>query len=157
MIRWYRLQLRISSEFCIYARISVYTFTVPNILQCATIAIVERQNSGYRIKGTQDTNAIQEKIFFNLAKGNQNICVVGDDDQALYRFRGATVENLVEFEDRCLNAIGVKPKRIDLDINYRSRKNIVDTYTGFINLADWQKERPLTGHYLRGRIYALGG
>jgi DNA helicase-2/ATP-dependent DNA helicase PcrA len=55
----------------------------------------------------QDTNAIQEKIFFSLAKGNKNICVVGDDDQALYRFRGATVENLVEFENRCLNAIGV--------------------------------------------------
>jgi DNA helicase II / ATP-dependent DNA helicase PcrA len=95
----------------------------------------------------QDTNAIQEKIFFSLANGNKNICVVGDDDQALYRFRGATVENLVEFEVRCLNAIGVKPKRIDLDINYRSRKHIVDTYTGFINLTDWKKEKPLKGHY----------
>lgn len=95
----------------------------------------------------QDTNAIQEKIFFSLAKGNRNICVVGDDDQALYRFRGATVENLVEFEDRCLEAIGVKPKRIDLDINYRSRKNIVDTYTRFINLSDWTKEKPLQGYY----------
>lgn len=95
----------------------------------------------------QDTNAIQEKIFFNLAKGNQNICVVGDDDQALYRFRGATVENLVEFESRCLNAIGVKAKRIDLDINYRSRKNIVDAYTNFINIADWRKEKPMTGFY----------
>lgn len=95
----------------------------------------------------QDTNAIQEKIFFSLAKGNKNICVVGDDDQALYRFRGATVENLVEFEDRCLNALGVKPKRIDLDINYRSRKRIVDTYTSFINLTDWKKAKPLKGHY----------
>lgn len=95
----------------------------------------------------QDTNAIQEKIFFSLAKGNKNICVVGDDDQALYRFRGATVENLVEFQDRCLNAIGAKPKRIDLDINYRSRKNIVDAYTSFINITDWKKEKPLNGHY----------
>lgn len=95
----------------------------------------------------QDTNAIQEKIFFSLSKGNKNICVVGDDDQALYRFRGATVENLVEFETRCSNFIDVKPKRIDLDINYRSRKNIVDAYTGFINIADWKKEKPATGHY----------
>ncbi len=114
------------------------------------ISILEEASSVYKhviIDEYQDTNAIQEKIFFSLAKGNKNICVVGDDDQALYRFRGATVENLVEFEDRCLTAIGVKPKRIDLDINYRSRKNIVDAYTGFINLADWQKETPLNGYY----------
>ncbi len=45
----------------------------------------------------QDTNANQEKIFFRLADGHKNICVVGDDDQALYRFRGATVENLSSF------------------------------------------------------------
>ena len=56
----------------------------------------------------QDTNHIQEKIFFSLAKGHKNICVVGDDDQALYRFRGATVENLVEFEERCKTHLGHK-------------------------------------------------
>ncbi|GHU66297.1 DNA helicase [Spirochaetia bacterium] len=95
----------------------------------------------------QDTNAIQEKIFFTLAQGNKNICVVGDDDQALYRFRGATVENLVDFESRCEKAIGVRPKRVDLSINYRSRKNIVDTYTSFINVIDWKREPPKKGHY----------
>ena len=41
----------------------------------------------------QDTNTIQQKIYLKLSEGNKNICVVGDDDQALYRFRGATVEN----------------------------------------------------------------
>jgi len=95
----------------------------------------------------QDTNAIQEKIFFALAQGNKNICVVGDDDQALYRFRGATVENLVDFSERCKEAIGIKPQRIDLDINYRSRKEIVDTYTKFISLIDWKKQKPLKGFY----------
>ena len=49
----------------------------------------------------QDTNTIQKKIYMQLASGNKNICVVGDDDQALYRFRGATVENLVDFENIC--------------------------------------------------------
>ena len=88
----------------------------------------------------QDTNTIQEKIFFALAKGHKNICVVGDDDQALYRFRGASVENLVEFEKRCQNAIGETPLRIDLDINYRSRKKIVDAYKSFIDKTDWRKE-----------------
>lgn len=87
----------------------------------------------------QDTNSIQEKIFFKLAKGTKNICVVGDDDQALYRFRGATVENLVEFESRCQKYFGIKARRIDLDINYRSRKEIVDTYTKFIELENWKK------------------
>lgn len=95
----------------------------------------------------QDTNSIQEKIFFGLASGHKNICVVGDDDQALYRFRGATVENLVEFESRCKEYIGHKPHRIDLDTNYRSRKQIVDFYTNFISQINWSKKHPLTGAY----------
>jgi DNA helicase-2/ATP-dependent DNA helicase PcrA len=95
----------------------------------------------------QDTNTIQEKIFFSLAAGHKNICVVGDDDQALYRFRGATVENLVEFEVRCLSQIGQAPTRIDLDTNYRSRKQIVDFYTSFISQIDWRKQFPLKGAY----------
>lgn len=87
----------------------------------------------------QDTNAIQESIYFELAKRSKNICVVGDDDQALYRFRGATVENLVEFESRCQTFLGQLPKRIDLDINYRSKKQIVDFYTSFIEQTNWTK------------------
>ncbi len=95
----------------------------------------------------QDTNAIQEKLYFALSKGTKNICVVGDDDQALYRFRGATVENLVEFEERCLKYIGQKPKRIDLDINYRSRKKIVDLYTHFIVQTDWSNPQKKGTHF----------
>lgn len=95
----------------------------------------------------QDTNAIQEKLYFALSRGSKNICVVGDDDQALYRFRGATVENLVEFENRCLTNIGKKPKRIDLDINYRSRKNIVDLYTHFIVQANWENPKKKGSYY----------
>ncbi|MBQ7167808.1 MAG: ATP-dependent helicase [Treponema sp.] len=86
----------------------------------------------------QDTNTIQRKIYMQLAKGNKNICVVGDDDQALYRFRGATVENLIDFENICQKEIGVRPVRIDLSTNYRSRRQIVDTYTGFMDGADWE-------------------
>ena len=85
----------------------------------------------------QDTNSIQEKLFFRLAEGYKNICVVGDDDQALYRFRGATVENLVDFQNRCRTFLGRNPRRIDLNVNYRSRKPIVDLYSRFIGLADW--------------------
>lgn len=86
----------------------------------------------------QDTNTIQQKIYMKLAEGSKNICVVGDDDQALYRFRGATVENLVGFETICKDMIGIKPKRIDLNINYRSRAQIVNTYKGFIDCCNWE-------------------
>jgi DNA helicase II / ATP-dependent DNA helicase PcrA len=87
----------------------------------------------------QDTNTIQERIFFHLAGGTNNICVVGDDDQALYRFRGATVENFVEFPERCKAYLGKEPRRISLDINYRSRPSIVDFYTTFMDWVDWRK------------------
>lgn len=94
----------------------------------------------------QDTNSIQEELFFHLAQGSRNITVVGDDDQALYRFRGATVENLVEFPQRCTDRLGVAPTRIDLNINYRSRQRVVDLYNHFIGQFDWRKPGG-NGHY----------
>lgn len=94
----------------------------------------------------QDTNSIQEQIYFELAKKCKNICVVGDDDQALYRFRGATVENLVEFENRCQKYLRIRPKKISLSTNYRSKKLIVDFYCDFINQSNWKKENG-NGHY----------
>jgi len=95
----------------------------------------------------QDTNTIQEKIFFRLAQGTKNICVVGDDDQALYRFRGATVENFVDFPARCQKHLGVKPKRISLSTNYRSRQKIVDFYTRFMDQIDWRRHDGEDGHF----------
>ncbi len=94
----------------------------------------------------QDTNTVQERIFFKLARGSKNICIVGDDDQALYRFRGATVENLVEFPTRCQQSLKCKPVRIDLEINYRSRQHIIHHFTDFINRCDWKKKHG-KGHY----------
>ncbi len=99
----------------------------------------------------QDTNNIQERIFFALAKGHHNICVVGDDDQALYRFRGATVENLVEFEDRCQKHLGQEPTRIDLSINYRSKQNIVEFYKDFMNRSNWRKSDGSGSHRVVGK------
>lgn len=86
----------------------------------------------------QDTNAVQEAIYFELARIHGNLCVVGDDDQALYRFRGATVENFVQFKQRIKAGIGAKSvKSIPLDTNYRSRRPIVELYTDFISRHDW--------------------
>lgn len=94
----------------------------------------------------QDTNSIQEQIYFELAKKCKNICVVGDDDQALYRFRGATVENLVEFEERCKSYLGVTPNKIALNTNYRSKQAIVNFYVNFIERSNWKKPNG-DGHY----------
>ena len=93
----------------------------------------------------QDTNSIQEQLYFKLAQTSKNICVVGDDDQALYRFRGATVENFVQFPERCTTYLSQAPRRIELNTNYRSRREIVDFYTGFMEQYNW--ENPQGGHY----------
>ncbi len=95
----------------------------------------------------QDTNTIQERIFFRLAGGKGNLCVVGDDDQALYRFRGATVENFVEFPARCRAYLSQEPRRIALATNYRSRAPIVDFYTEFMAQVDWSKGNGQSGFY----------
>lgn len=94
----------------------------------------------------QDTNTIQERLFFALAAGHHNLCVVGDDDQALYRFRGATVENFVEFPARCQQYWKLKPTEIPLLTNYRSRQPIVRFYQRFIEHHDWRKDQG-TGFY----------
>ena len=84
----------------------------------------------------QDTNYIQEQIVFLLAGEKQNICVVGDDDQGLYRFRGATIRNILEFPDKFPAG---KCKVIPLVINYRSDSDIVDFYNKWMVTTDGAK------------------
>lgn len=93
----------------------------------------------------QDTNYIQEQIVFILAGERQNICVVGDDDQGLYRFRGATIRNILEFPDKFPEGMC---KIIPLVINYRSNSDIVDFYNKWMATThgakfkfDWDKYR----------------
>jgi DNA helicase-2/ATP-dependent DNA helicase PcrA len=87
----------------------------------------------------QDTNAIQERIYFRLAARTKNLCVVGDDDQALYRFRGATVDNFLAFPDRCKQFLHAPATRIPLAANYRSRKQIVSFYNEFMRQFSWAR------------------
>jgi DNA helicase II / ATP-dependent DNA helicase PcrA len=86
----------------------------------------------------QDTNYLQEKIYFSLAeaaaKAGGSIMVVGDDDQSLYRFRGATVELFSNFENRLSNRTGIAPTRIALDRNYRSTPQIVAFVNSYVEL-----------------------
>ena len=69
----------------------------------------------------QDTNHAQYKLISLLSSIHHNLCVVGDDDQSIYRFRGATIENILNFEDENENA-----KTIRLEQNYRSTGNILN-------------------------------
>jgi len=71
----------------------------------------------------QDTNPVQFRLVAMLAEKNGNICVVGDDDQSIYRFRGATIENILSFED----TFNCDPETdvIRLEQNYRSTQNIL--------------------------------
>jgi len=87
----------------------------------------------------QDTNTIQEQILLRLSSETGNICVVGDEDQSLYRFRGATVRNILEFPDRVKDC-----KIFKLTTNYRSHEKIVQAYDRWMASADWSntKGRP---------------
>lgn len=82
----------------------------------------------------QDTNTIQERILLLLAGERCNLCVVGDDDQGLYRFRGATIRNILEFpelfpEGRC--------KQVQLTVNYRSHPDIIRFYSEWMHEQTW--------------------
>ena len=92
----------------------------------------------------QDTNYIQEQIVFLLAGSRQNICVVGDDDQGLYRFRGATIRNILEFPQKFKAG---DCKIIPLTINYRSNSDIVDFYNRWMITTDGAKFKFDWGHF----------
>ena len=92
-----------------------------------------RENIDYVIIDEyQDTNYIQQEIAFKLLK-NKNIMVFGDDDQAIYRFRGADPKNLLEFDKVCRQKLDTPANFYKLNINYRSNQAIIDLSQKFIN------------------------
>lgn len=86
----------------------------------------------------QDTNYVQFKLVSLLAGEEKNVCVVGDDDQSIYSFRGADINNILDFEKHFSNA-----KVIRLEQNYRSTKTILNAANSVISHNNSRKEKTL--------------
>jgi DNA helicase-2/ATP-dependent DNA helicase PcrA len=101
----------------------------------------ERYNDRYRyllVDEYQDTNQLQFGLIRLLTEKQQNICVVGDPDQSIYRWRGADITNILKFEEHFPSA-----KVIRLEENYRSTQNILDLASGVIKHNVERKEKAL--------------
>jgi DNA helicase-2/ATP-dependent DNA helicase PcrA len=115
-------------------------------LQSIALSLLKHAKVGAEIRGKfdyimvdeyQDTNFLQALLLERLASKHRNICVVGDEDQSLYRFRGATVLNFLQFPLRFKGL-----KRHKLETNYRSTQEIVAFVDRFIKEVDWTSDNP---------------
>lgn len=93
----------------------------------------------------QDTNMIQYEFANLLSEKHQNLCVVGDDDQSIYKFRGASLKNILTFEQN-----HPKTKVIRLEQNYRSTQNILNCANGLIKNNEDRKGKTLWTNNARG-------
>lgn len=97
----------------------------------------------------QDTNTAQFELIRLLANGSRNLCVVGDDDQSIYKFRGANIRNILDFEKVYPDAVVIK-----LEQNYRSTQTILDAANAVIRNNFARKDKQLwtergTGNKIR--------
>ncbi|MCQ2519149.1 MAG: UvrD-helicase domain-containing protein [Lachnospiraceae bacterium] len=95
----------------------------------------------------QDTNTAQFELIRLLAGSTKNLCVVGDDDQSIYRFRGANIRNILDFEHYYPEA-----KVVKLEQNYRSCQNILDAANSVIRNNSARKEKALWSQKDKGSL-----
>lgn len=124
---------------------SIQTNTYDMLIQHPEVLQKIQANIRYfMVDEYQDTNYIQEQLLFLLAGEKKNFCVVGDDDQGMYRFRGATIRNILEFPDKFDEG---ECRVIRLEANYRSESGIIEFYNRWmanpdgIKLFNWDKFR----------------
>ncbi len=113
--------------------------TVQLFMECPDV--LERYQKRYRylmVDEYQDTNHAQYKLISLLAERSGNLCVVGDDDQSIYKFRGATIENILNFEDEFRGCTVIR-----LEQNYRSTQNILNAANAVIEKNKGRKGKTL--------------
>ena len=97
----------------------------------------------------QDTSHVQERILTRLSAAHGNLCVVGDEDQSLYRFRGATVGNILGFARRFHDC-----RVVEFTVNYRSHPDIVSAYDEWMGSADWSNPDPAGAPFRHAKTIA---
>lgn len=103
--------------------------------------VLEKYQNRYKyimVDEYQDTNHVQFRLVSLLSQAHGNLCVVGDDDQSIYKFRGANIENILGFEAQFKGA-----KVIRLEQNYRSTQTILDAANSVIAHNNGRKEKSL--------------
>ena len=86
----------------------------------------------------QDTNTVQFRLIQILSSNYRNLCVVGDDDQSIYKFRGANIKNILNFEEEFPDAVVIK-----LEQNYRSTSTILNAANAVIRNNHGRKDKTL--------------
>ncbi len=115
--------------------------------------VLEHYQNLYRyimVDEYQDTNTAQYRLISLLAKKYGNLCVVGDDDQSIYKFRGATVENILSFEEQFGGC-----RTVYLTQNYRSTQNILSAANGVIANNEARKAKELWTDKGNGELVTL--
>lgn len=120
--------LRLENNFIDFSTIQTETYKLLNDKKNGVLEKLQEKIQYVMVDEYQDTNFIQEQLALLIANKNNNLCVVGDDDQGLYRFRGATIRNIIEFESHFR-----KCQKVILNENYRSESGIIDFYNDFMS------------------------
>ena len=117
----------------------IIILTVKLLKECPDVLSYYQNKFKYiMVDEYQDTNNAQYNLVSLLAKEHQNICVVGDDDQSIYKFRGATIENILNFENMFKEATVIR-----LEQNYRCTKTILDAANSVIENNKQRKGKTL--------------